>query len=136
MVFSSASAAWQLECFIVVLNGMIDVSFFKLPANFGMINLLPSHRAVNMALPAPLFSSVCKDEAHWSTPFPNYNATMQLLGPPSNAGRDKVARAVADLAPRHPVVIAFILNNDPDRASDTLSPGSLVPQWLPRTLMD
>ena len=38
----------------------------------------------------------------------------EAIGPPSDTGRDKAARAIANLALRCPVIIAFVPDDDPD----------------------
>ena len=67
-----------------------------------------------MALPAPLFSSVCGNPAFWDGPCPDCNAAMTLLGPSSSADKDEVAQTHIDVAQRHPVTIAFVAANDPN----------------------
>ena len=64
--------------------------------------------------PDPLFSAVHADPSFWTTPHPDYVATMNIVGPASTDNMTTTLRKLHDLSMRHPAVLAYIPDDDPD----------------------
>ena len=66
------------------------------------------------AAPEPLFSTLYADATCWDDPNPDYVRLQGVFGAEVNVAGAAAMAAINGLASRSPVVLAFVLNEDPD----------------------